>query len=173
MQKKARQAASAAEDKIEDAQRVAVRGVRQAGEEVKDGITEDLPDLIEDAAKELAEKASEEAAEKALNAALDMVELLAPDEITVTLGMELALVVQGEVTVQVTVPNPVAKTTEIRKWANKPPKGRAKIIECVGDFAPSSVSAEFKVSGNGVSGSWSTGDKLEKLDKFLAKHGVD
>ena len=127
-------------------------------------------------AKEAAEKASQEISsqgiKKSLETAADVIELVSPDKFGLILGIELALVVQGEVTIRVGFPNPVAKLTEIRKWAKHPPKGRSKIIECVKDFGPDSISVEAKVSGNGMDAEWSGDSKYDKLDKFLEKHGV-
>lgn len=141
-------------------------------DEVEEAIVEKLPDLIEDAAKKVAREASELAIEEVLDNAADVIEIMAPDEFTLVFGMELALVVQGEVTVSFSFPNPVSKLTEIRAWAEHPPKGRAKIIECIRDFGPTSLSAEFKVSGNGLSAEWDGDEKYDRIDAFLEKHGV-
>ena len=53
-----------------------------------------------------------------------------------------------------------------------PTKGGAQIIACIKDFGPSSLSAEFKVSGNGISATWTGDDKYDRIDAFLKKHGV-
>ena len=98
---------------------------------------------------------------------------MAPTRFTLIFGVELALVVQGEVTVAVSIPNPTAKLTEIRAWANNPPSGRAQIIECIRDFAPESLSVEAKVSGNGIAAEWDGDDKYNRIDAFLEKKGVD
>ena len=81
--------------------------------------------------------------------------------------------VQAEFTVSLDLPNPVSKLTEIRKWADDPPNGRGEIMECVEDFGPEGLTVEFKVSGNGLSATWDGEDKYDRLDSFLAKHGVD
>ena len=99
--------------------------------------------------------------------------MMAPTRFTLIFGIELALVVQGEVGVSVTFPNPAARLTEIRKWAANPPSGRAQIIECIKDFGPESVGAEFKISGNGLAVEWDGDDKYDRVDAFLAKHGID
>ena len=80
--------------------------------------------------------------------------------------------IQGEVTVSCSFPNPVAKLTEIRKWAANPPQGRGQIIECIKDFGPESLGVEFKVSGNGMAAEWDGSDKYDRIDAFLKKHGV-
>ena len=138
---------------------------------------EHLPDTIEnlaeDAIEEALQEASQEAIKEVLENAADLIEIAAPSSFTLTFGIELALIVQGEVGVSCTIPNPVAKLTEIRHWANNPPKGRAQIIACIRDFAPESLSAEFKISGNGLGATWDTDDKFDKIDAFLAKHGVN
>ena len=163
--------------KVEDLGKQAVRDVQEAGKraaaEVEKGVTEKLPDLMEAAARKLAEQASQDAAKKALNMACDIIETTAPDKYTLTFGVELALVVQGEVTVNLEIPNPVARLTEIRAWAKKPPTGRAQIIECVKDFAPESLTVEAKLSGNGGSATYSGEHILDGVDRFLAKNGVD
>ena len=166
---KCRRAAWAAVEKIRDQ---SIRDVKKVGDGIKDGLTDDLPDLIEDAAEKIAREASEKSIEEVLDNAADVIEILAPDSFTLVFGIELALVVQGEVTVSFTFPNPTAKLTEIRKWADKPPKGRAKIIECIKDFGPESLGAEFKVSGNGIGAEWSGESKYDRIDAFLEKHGV-
>ena len=157
-------------DKVEDQ---AEARLRKVGEEVEDGLTEKLPDLVEDAARAIAEEASERSIKEALDNAADVIEMMAPTRFTLIFGIELALVVQGEVGVSVTFPNPAAKLTEIRKWAKHPPKGRAQIIECIKDFGPESLGAEFKISGNGLAAEWDGDDKYDRLDAFLEKHGVD
>ena len=157
-------------DKVEDQ---AESRLRKVGEEVEDGLTEKLPDLVEDAARAIAEEASERSIKEALDNAADVIEMMAPTRFTLIFGIELALVVQGEVGVSVTFPNPAAKLTEIRHWANDPPSGRAQIIECIKDFGPESLGAEFKISGNGLAVEWDGDQKYERLDAFLEKHGVD
>ena len=108
----------------------------------------------------------------ALDEALDVIEILAPDSYTLVFGAEVALIVQMEITVSMTIPNPMAKLTEIRHWADMPPKGRAEIIECIKDFGPESITIEAKVSGNGGAAEWSGESKYDKVDAYLAKHGV-
>lgn len=147
--------------------------VREVGQEIEDGITEKIPDLIEEGLKEIAEEASERSIKEVLDNAADVIEMMAPSEFTLIFGIELALVVQGEVTVCLTFPNPAAKLTEIRQWAKRPPKGRSQIIECIKDFGPDSLGAEFKISGNGISVEWDGEDKYDRVDAFLEKHGVD
>ena len=98
---------------------------------------------------------------------------MSPSSFTLIFGIEMALVIQGEVTVSVSLPNPTAKLTEIRKWADKPPAGRAKIIECIKDFGPESLGVEMKVSGNGMAAEWDSGDKYDNVSMpFLEKHGI-
>ena len=159
--------------KVEDLGKQAVRDVQEAGKraaaEVEKGVTEKLPALMEAAARKLAEEAASGAAKKALDIACDVIETTAPDSYTLTFGVELALVVQGEVTVNLEIPNPVARLSKIREWADKPPKGRAQIIACVKDFAPSSLTAEAKLSGNGGSATYSGEHILDGLDSFLRK----
>ena len=41
------------------------------------------------------------------------------------------------------------------------------------NVAPESLSAEFKVSGNGLGAAWDTDDKFDRIDAFLEKHGVN
>ena len=142
-------------------------------DEVEEAVTEKLPDLLEDAAKAMASEAAKLSIEEVLDNAADTIEMMAPSKFTLIFGIELALVVQGEVGVSVTFPNPVAKLTEIRKWAENPPRGRAQIIECIKDFGPESLGAEFKVSGNGLAAEWDGDDKYDRIDAFLKKHGVD
>ena len=166
-------------------------GLRQSANEIKDGFEKELPALaekafdetkvafekelpalIEDAARKLAQAASERSIKEALDNAADVIEMMAPTRFTLIFGVELALVIQGEVTVSCSFPNPVAKLTEIRKWAAKPPKGRSQIIECIKDFGPESLGVEFKISGNGMAAEWDGGDKYDRIDAFLKKHGV-
>ena len=142
-------------------------------DEVDEAVKERLPELLDDAAHAIAKEASKLAIEEVLDNAADVIEILAPSRFTLVFGLELALLVQGEVTVQCTFPNPVAKLTEIRKWADRPPKNRSQIIECIKDFGPESVGAEFKVSGNGLAAEWDGEDKYDRIDAFLKKHGVD
>ncbi len=136
-------------------------------------VTEKLPELIEDAAQKLASEAAENAIKEALDNAADCIEMLAPTRFTLIFGVELALVVQGEVTVAATIPNPAAKLTEIRRWAARPPKGRAQIVACIKDFGPESLAVEAKVSGNGIAAEWDGDDKYDRIDAFLEKHGVE
>lgn len=154
---------------VEDAAQTAAHELEETFEErIPELITEKLPEALEALAKE----ASKGAIQKALNTALDTVEVCAPSTLTLVLGMELALVVQGEVTVSVTLPNPVAKLTEIRRWAQDPPNGRNELVACVKDFGPESIAAEAKVSGNGINVEWAGDDKYDRLNAFLAKHGI-
>ena len=132
-----------------------------------------IEDLVEDAIEEALQEASQEAIKEVLKNAADLIEIAAPSSCTLTFGIELALIIQGEVGVSCTIPNPIAKLTEIRHWANNPPKGRTQIIACIRDFAPESLSAEFKISGNGLGATWDTEDKFDKIDAFLVKHGVN
>ena len=166
-------------------------GLRKSANEVKNGFTkeipalaekafaetreafeEQLPALIEEAAFKLAQEASERSIKDVLENAADVIEITVPTRFTLIFGVELALVIQGEITVSFSFPNPVAKLTEIRKWADKPPKGRGQIIECIKDFGPESLGVEFKVSGNGLAAEWDGDDKYDRIDTFLAKHGV-
>ena len=140
--------------------------------ETKDAFVEELPALVEAAALKLAKEASARSIKKTLDNAADVIELMAPTNFTLIFGVELALVVQGEITVSFSFPNPVAKLTEIRAWADEPPKGRSQIIECIRDFGPGSLSVEFKVSGNGLAAEWNGDDKYDRIDAFLTKHGI-
>ena len=162
-----------AEETVKKVGREAEDELRGVGREIEDGITEKLPELIEHVAEELAEEATEKAIKEALDNGADVIEMMAPDRFTLIFGIELALVVQGEVTVAVVFPNPAAKLTEIRKWAKNPPSGRAQIMACIKDFGPESLSVEAKVSGNGIAAEWSGEDKYDRVDAFLEKHGVD
>ena len=131
-----------------------------------------IEDLVEEAFEELAQEAAQQSIKEILDNAADVIEIMAPTRFTLIFGIEVALIVQAEVGVSCTIPNPIAKLTEIRHWANNPPKGRAQIIECIRDFAPESLSAEFKVSGNGLGAEWDGDDKFDRIDAFLEKHGV-
>ena len=144
----------------------------KAFDETKEAFVEELPALLEEAARKLAQEASENSIKEALNNAADVIEVMAPTRFTLIFGVELALVIQGEVTVSCSFPNPVARLTEIRKWAAYPPKGRSQIIECIKDFGPESLAVEFKVSGNGMAAEWDGDDKYDRIDAFLAKHGL-
>ena len=161
---------------VEELAKKAVKEVEAAGKkavrEVEEGVTEKLPDLMEAAARKLAEEAASGAAKKALSLAIDIIEGTQPDTYTIIFGIELALIVQGEVTVSLALPNPVGRLGKIKAWAEKPPSGRAKIIECVKDFGPESITAEAKVSGNGGSATWSGEKAYGALDSFLRKNGV-
>ena len=160
------------EDGVKHVGREAEDELRKAGREIEEGLTEKLPELVEDVAHEMAKEASKRSIKEALDTAADVIEFMSPTKYTLIFGIELALVVQAEVTVSVVFPNPLAKLTEVRKWASKPPNGRAQIIECVKDFGPESLSAEFKVSGNGGAVEWDGEDKYDRIDAFLEKHGV-
>ena len=161
---------------IKDEGGKAVRDVKGAANEIEktfekripELVTKELPKALSEVAKELAK----EGVQKGLNAALDMIEMVEPDTFTMVLGFELAFVVQGEVTISIELPNPTSKLTEIRKWAKSPPKGRSKIIMCIKEFGPQTLAVEAKFSGNGGSASWSGESKYDRLDTFLAKHGV-
>ena len=160
----------------EDAGGQISKAAEEAGKELEQTFEERIPELITEKLPEVLEQLAKEAAKdsvkKALNTALDVIEMLAPTSYTLVFGVELALVIQGEVTVSASIPNPVAKLTEIRKWAKNPPKGRAQIILCIKDFGPSSISGEFKISGNGGSAEWDGDDKYDRIDAFLANQGV-
>ena len=160
---------------VEDGIKSLSHKAEELGGELEDKAEEAVEnalDRAQEAAKKVSEEISAEGIKKSLDTAADVIELISPDKFTLILGIELALVVQGEVTIQVAFPNPLSKLTEIRGWAKHPPKGRSKIIECVKDFGPDSISVEAKVSGNGMSAEWSGENKYGKLDKFLEKHGV-
>ena len=146
--------------------------IRKVWEKIED-LPDTIEDLVEEAFEELAQEATQQAIKEVLDSAADVIEIMAPTRFTLTFGIELALVVQAEVGVSCTFPNPVAKLTEIRHWAENPPKGRAQIIECIRDFAPESLSAEFKVSGTGLGAEWDGDDKFDRVDAFLEKHGVN
>ena len=124
--------------------------------EFKDKITEEMLEGMADA----------------LDDAADIIETLAPSRFTLIFGCEVALIIQCEITVSVTIPNPVARLTEIREWADNPPKGRAQIIDCIKDFGPESLGVEGKVSGNGLAAEWDGEEKYDRIDAFLEKHGV-
>ena len=138
----------------------------------EEAFVEKLPALIEEAALKLAREASQRSIKEALNNGADVIELLSPTKFTLIFGIELALVVQGEVTVMFSFPNPAAKLTEMRAWARKPPKGRVQIIQCIKDFGPTSIAVQLKVSGNGLAAEWDGDDKYNRIDAFLKKHGV-
>ena len=144
----------------------------KAFDETKEAFVEELPALLEEVALKIAKEASARSIKEALDNAADVIEVMAPTRFTLIFGVELALVIQGEVTVQCSFPNPVAKLTEIRKWAASPPTGRAEIIECIKDFGPESLGVELKVSGNGLAAEWDGDDKYDRIDAFLKKHGV-
>ena len=133
---------------------------------------EEIPELAEKALKEALQAATSDAVKRGLNTALDIIELCSPDTFSLFIGVELALVVQVEFKVQIDIPNPTSKLTEIRKWAKNAPKGRSQIIACVKDFGPESLTVEAGVSGNGGSATWSGATKYDKLDAFLKKQGV-
>ena len=148
----------------------------EAGGQVEETFEKRIPELITEklpeALEQLAKEAAKDSVKKALNVALDVIEMMEPTSYTLVFGVELALVVQGEVTISASIPNPLAKLTEIRKWAKNPPKGRAQIISCIKDFGPSSISGEFKISGNGGSAEWDGDDKYARIDAFLKNRGV-
>ena len=98
----------------------------KAFDETKEAFVEELPALVEAAALQLAKEASARSIKEALDNAADVIEVMAPTRFTLIFGVELALVIQGEITVSFSFPNPVAKLTEIRKWAANPPEGRAQ-----------------------------------------------
>lgn len=131
-----------------------------------------FPELVEQAAKKLAEEASKQSVKKALDLAIDIIEGTQPDTYTIIFGIELALVIQGEITVSLELSNPVGRISKIKEWVKKPPHGRSQIIQCVKDFGPESISAEFKISGNGGSSNWSGEKAYDSLDSFLKKNGV-
>lgn len=162
------------------------RESEKAARRVFEEMREDVEDIVEDAL-EFAEDVKAEALAdfrenitdeviggiaSALDDAADIIEIMAPSNFTLVFGAEVALIVQCEITVSVTIPNPVGRLTEIRKWADNAPKGRAQIIECIKDFGPESLSVEAKVSGNGFSAGWDGEDKYDRIDAFLEKHGV-
>ena len=121
-------------------------GLRKSAVEIEDAFVKELPRLVEEATLKLAREAAGRGIKEALDNAADVIETMAPTRFTLTFGVEFALVVQGEITVQFSFPNPTAKLTEIRAWAKKPPKGRGQIIQCIKDFGPESLAVEFKVS---------------------------
>ena len=181
IERKGKAVVNTVDNKIDELADDAIDRVRDEAGRVEDGlteklpelVTEKLPELIEDAAQALASEAAENAIKEALDNAADCIEMLAPTRFTLIFGVELALVVQGEVTVAVTIPNPAAKLTNIRSWAARPPKGRAQIITCIQDFGPESLAVEAKVSGNGIAAEWDGDDKYDRIDAFLEKHGVE
>ena len=140
--------------------------------EPKEAFVEELPALLEEAIRKLASEASRRSIKGALDNAANVIEVMAPTRFTLIFGVELALVIQAEVTVSCSFPNPVAKLTEIREWAANPPRGRGQIIECIKDFGPESLAVEFKVSGNGMAAEWDGDDKYDRIDAFLEKHGL-
>ena len=169
------------DDKADDIVVDAVRRVRQEVERAEDGltervpeiVTEKLPDLIEDGFEKLQEEAVKAAMKKALDSFLKVVAIAAPTRASMTFGMALSFVAEGEVGCTVTVPNPVAKITEIRKWAANPPNDLADIMQCIRDFGPESIAAGFKVCGNGPDFEWEGDDKYDRVEAFLSDQGVD
>ena len=81
----------------------------KAFEETKEAFVEELPALMEEAALKLAKEASAHSIKEALDNAADVIEVMAPTRFTLIFGVELALVIQGEVTVSFSFPNPAAK----------------------------------------------------------------
>ena len=147
-------------------------GITKAARAAEEAITERLPELAEDALEEVLKAAASGTIEKALRIASNVIEFLAPSKYSIIFGIELALVVSGEVTVTAEIPNPVSKLTEIQEWAESPPKGRAQIIQCLKDFGPESLTVEAKFSGNGGAATWDGEDKYDRVDAFLEEHGV-
>ena len=167
-------ARSKAWHKITDTGKATLSEIQDAREEALEAIKHDLPELVQQAAKELAEEASRKAQQEALDNAVWAIEMTQPDVYGLIVGVEAALLVQGEVTVTVELPNPLAKLGFIRALAQHPPRGRAAILEAVDELAgDGSVTAEAKVSGNGGFARWQAGDKIEKLGRFLEHHGVE
>ena len=164
--------ANDAKRSINQVTRDAKSEISTTARQAEEGITRKLPELAEEAVHQAVSTVLSASTGKGLDMALDVIELLAPDTFKLFIGLELALVVQVECQIGITIPNPVAKLTEIRKWAKRPPKGRTQIIACCKDFGPQSLSVSAGVSGTGGECEFSGDTKYDKLDAFLAKRGV-
>ena len=160
-------------EKLGDSIKSAIRKVgREAEEEIKDLATStlrDVKDELEDLAEDALSKITATIGGEGLKIAVDMVELIAPDTLSLKLGIDVGVLALG---LSLTIPDPVARLNRIRHWADHPPHGRAKIIECISEFGPQSIGIAGTILGNGASAEWSGADKLAKLDRFLAKRGI-
>lgn len=157
-------------DEIDEIRDRSLKEIRNVAGEVEDAVLDELPALIETGFHKLTEDVIREALQRGLNTLADVVELFAPTQISMTFGLALSFVVEGEVSITITIPNPVAKLTEIREWQSKPPSGRDEILRCIQDFAPTSISAGFKIVGNGPDCEWDGDDKFERLNSFMGKY---
>ena len=149
---------------------------------VRDAVQGEIVANVERVGRETAEKVEEaavDAAQKALTivaskgfkegleTAKDIIEILAPDAFGLSLGFDIASVVDVGINLQ--VPNPVSKIGVIEKYIQNPPKGRSAIIDCVKEFGPSSLQINALSFGNGPDATWSGDSKYDKLDALLAQ----
>ena len=160
-------------EKLGDQIKSAIRKVgREAEEEIKDvaqSTLREVKDEIEDLAEAALTKVTAAIGGEGLDIAVDLIETTAPDSLTLKLGIDIGVLALG---VAITVPDPVARLDRIKHWANHPPKGRHKIILCIEDFGPESITIDGTILGNGASAGWSGPDKMAKLDRFLSKRGI-
>lgn len=146
---------------------VAERAVREA----KEAITEDLPGLAQTAIEEAQRAMLREAVRKTLNVAVDLVDTVAPDSLSLTLGP-----------VHLDVGDIVDKVQTIKHLADHPPDDADSITEAVLALAPDQISIELSVGVGfivqsdsaqvGISLGWSKESVLEHLPALLRKCGV-
>lgn len=165
----ANRAKDKAQEEIDDKLSEARKEVVELSEQAEDVLTEKLPEVGE----HLLQEARRGALEKALNELCDGVEMFAPSHSSFTFGLALSFIAEAEIGCTVSIPNPMGRLTEIRKWAKNAPSGRAQIMDCIRDFGPDSLSAGFKVCGNGPDHTWNGDDKYDRIEAFLKKHGVN
>ena len=143
-------------EKLGDSIKSAIRKVgREAEEEIKDlaqSTLRDVKDGIEDLAEEALAKVTAAIGGQGLEIAVDLVEIIAPDTISLQFGIDIGVLSLG---VSITVPDPVTRIDRIKYWADHPPQGRRKIIECLSEFGPKSIGVAGTVLGNGPSAEWS------------------
>ena len=142
-------------------------GLQKSANEIKDGITKELPALAKEAVAEIIRAAGK----KSLETALDIVDIVAPDSISLTFGP-----------VVIEVGDVFDKIETIRALAQNPPGRAQEITDAVISLAPASVHINLTVGLGfviqsdsaqvGIDLGWSGDSVFEHLPALLEKCGV-
>ena len=155
---------------VNSAQSEALSNIGREAGNLASGLEHKVEEAAEAAVKKALTIVASKGFKEGLEKARDIVEILAPDTLGLSLGFDIASVVDIGINIQ--VPNPVSKISVIQKYIDSPPKGLDPIMDCVEEFAPSSLTISATSFGNGPDASWSGDSKYEKLRALLKKFGV-
>lgn len=164
------------EDAVESAGEVAVKQIEEVSKNLADELEdrfEEAFDKAEDVIKDAMQAAMKEISKGALNKIVDVVQIVAPTSVDITLGPVTISI--GDIGERIDV---------LQKWASNPPSGKDDLRAIIIELAPTAVSIELSFSlaflvvqsdslEIGTCSTYETYDFLNHMDDILQQFGIN